>query len=153
MKIHGRGDDLIEADDGHDSQEVAGLKNQPGSLEGQVLFIGLSLSSTFSGGGFLFTIRPAAAATPIIKTESTKQIHIHCDVVRAPIQARSTDEPKAPPTTPPSTISPYRRLAAPGVTLSFKKAKKVATMTVLNRSPNRKKLHTDDPVGFPRMKA
>ncbi len=45
--------------------------------------------------------------------------------------------PTTPPTTPPSPTMPYRRFASPVDTLSFRNAKKVATMSVLNRSPNR----------------
>lgn len=66
-----------------------------------------------------------------------RQIHIHPLGSTRSTQTRTTVVPNTPPTTPPSPTSPYMRLAASGVTLSFRKAKKVATMSVLNRSPNR----------------
>jgi hypothetical protein len=45
--------------------------------------------------------------------------------------------PTTPPSTAPRPTKPYRRLEASGVTLSFRKAKNVATISVLKRSPKR----------------
>ncbi len=63
------------------------------------------------------------------------QIHNHPGGLTSPMKRRTTVDPTTPPKTPPRPTKPYLLLAASEVTLSLRKVKKVATISVLNKSP------------------
>src|SRR6185295_19130711 len=81
--------------------------------------------------------RDAPHATAIVSSKRPMHTQSHPAVLREAMNARTVVVPRTPPLTPPNTISPYSRRAASGVTLSFRKAKNVATINVLKRSPKR----------------